>query len=170
MRRLAMLVVGLGLVGAVGCKKAGAETTGAGESRPATNSDKGSSPPAPAAVSDKGSAKAAPPETAWVKKFGAQPVAGAPAPISTPRGETKKENKYGWSSSTGPMYFYKMPLDELRGSVLFLLARDGFTIESTRNIGSIEVLTVVKGGERVSVSFAEQITTKLAFVGFRKPM
>lgn len=154
----------LGVLATAGCKKGDADSSG-GATATATGDKRGASPKSTTAP-----AAAPTPETAWLKAKGAQPVAGAPIAIQTPKGETKKENKYGWSISTGPMYFYKMPLDELRASVRYLFEKDGFTVEETKSVGSIEIVVFAKGGDRVSVSWAEQIDSKLSFVSFKKAM
>lgn len=151
------------LVAAAGCKKSEAAESDRG-------TDKGASTPTTGAAAgpSKGEAPATQ-ETAWLKAKGTQDVTGGPATIKVPKGEVKKENKYGWSTSTGPTYFYKMSLEELRASMRHLIATGGFTIEDTKTIGSIEVLTVVaKDGAKLSVSTAEQIDSKLAFVGIKK--
>lgn len=148
------------LLAASGCKKSEAAESDKG-------TEKGAS--TPTTGSPAGPSKADAPETAWLKAKGAQDVTGGPATIKVPKGEAKKENKYGWSTSTGPTYFYKMSLEELRASMRHLISTGGFTIQDTKTIGSIEVLTVVaKDGAKLSVSTAEQIDSKLSFVGIKK--
>lgn len=152
------LVVVLVALSVAGCKKSDSSEGAAPDSKPSSSS----------AAGDKPSAAAAPPESDWVKAHGSQDVTGGPLTVPVPKGDLKHDNAYGWSSSTGPSYTYKMPVSELEASMKHLLAKNGITVSGTREVGSIHVWTIEKGSAKCDLSFIEQMTTKLAILNMKK--